>query len=107
MLASVARKPTIAIVGAGNLAQALAPALRRAGYRVREIVSRAGGESRRRARALARRVGAKATDHEHASLDADIIWLCVTDDAIAQTAQRLALRPAWKGRTVLHSSGAL
>jgi predicted short-subunit dehydrogenase-like oxidoreductase (DUF2520 family) len=103
----MARKPSIAIVGAGNLAQTLAPALRRAGYRISEIISRAGAESRRRARALARRLRTKARDHEHARLDADIIWLCVTDDAIAETAQRLAARESWRTKTVLHSSGAL
>jgi predicted short-subunit dehydrogenase-like oxidoreductase (DUF2520 family) len=107
MLASVTRKPTIAIVGAGNLAQALAPALRRARYRVTEIIVREGAESRRRARTLARRVQAKATDHEHSKLDAQLIWLCVTDDAIAETARRLASRPAWRAKTVVHSSGAL
>jgi predicted short-subunit dehydrogenase-like oxidoreductase (DUF2520 family) len=107
MLASVAGKPGIAIVGAGNLAQALAPALRRAGYRISEVISRAERESRRRAQALARQLHTKATDHQHASLDADIIWLCMTDDAIAETAQRFARRSAWRGKTVLHSSGAL
>ena len=107
MLASVAHKPNIAIVGAGNLAQALAPALRRAGYRISEVVSRGTSDSRRRARTLARRIPAKATDYERAHLDAEIIWLCVTDDAIAETAKLLAERKSWRGKTVVHSSGAL
>lgn len=107
MLASVGRKPTIAIVGAGNLAQALAPALSKAGYHISEVVSRRASDSRRRARALARRVSARVTDYEHAQLDAEIIWLCVTDDAIGEAAQRLAARESWKGKTVVHSSGAL
>ncbi len=103
----MARKPSIAIIGAGNLAQALAPALRRAGYRISEIISRRSAESRRRARALARQARTTARDHESAKLEAEIVWLCVTDDAIAATAQQLASRANWKGKTVVHSSGAL
>lgn len=103
----MARKPTITIVGAGNLAHALAPALRRAGYRIAEIVSRGANESRRRAQTLARRVHARATASEEASWNADVVWLCVTDDAIAQTARALAASADWQGKIALHSSGAL
>lgn len=103
----MARKPTITIVGAGNLARALAPALRRAGYRIPEIVSRQANESRRRAQALARRMGAKAVASEEASWNADVIWLCVTDDAIAESARALSASADWRGKIALHSSGAL
>jgi predicted short-subunit dehydrogenase-like oxidoreductase (DUF2520 family) len=97
-----------AIIGSGQLARVLAPALRAAGYRIAEIVSRDLPDSKKRSRALARRVGAVARTLTQAELSADVIWLCVADDAIPQCAHALAAtRPNWKGRLVLHSSGAL
>jgi predicted short-subunit dehydrogenase-like oxidoreductase (DUF2520 family) len=107
MLGRVTSKPSITIVGSGNLAQALGPALRRAGYRIKEVISRNSETSRRRARDLARRVGARATTAQRAHLDAEIVWLCVTDDAIAGAANALALASDWRGKMALHSSGAL
>jgi predicted short-subunit dehydrogenase-like oxidoreductase (DUF2520 family) len=35
------------------------------------------------------------------------VWLCVSDDAIAASARELSTRGGWKGKVVLHSSGAL
>ena len=99
------RKPSIAIVGAGNLARAMAPALRRAGYRITEILVRDRAESRRRGQALARRAGARIQTDDTALVRADVLWICVTDDAIGSVARELARR--WKGRIALHSSGAL
>ena len=98
---------TITLIGAGNLAQALGPALRKAGYRVEQVVARNNPESMRRARALARKVGAAAVHLEEARPAADVIWLCHTDDALGSTAKLLARNPGWKGRIVLHASGAL
>jgi predicted short-subunit dehydrogenase-like oxidoreductase (DUF2520 family) len=99
------RKPTIAIVGAGNLARALAPALRRAGYTVTDVVVRNCPDSLRRGKLLAKRAGARIVTLEEAKLDSEVLWICVTDDAIAATARVLASR--WHGRVALHSSGAL
>lgn len=101
------RKPIISLIGAGNLARALAPALRQAGYPVDEIVSRDRPESQRRARTLARRVSARPATPNTAELTAPIVWLCVTDDAIAPCTRSLARSRNWRGRVVLHSSGAL
>jgi predicted short-subunit dehydrogenase-like oxidoreductase (DUF2520 family) len=98
---------TIMLVGAGNLAQALGPALRKAGYRVEQVVARNNPESMRRARALARKVGAAAVQLGEAAPAADVIWLCHTDDALGSTAKLLARMPGWKNKIVLHSSGAL
>lgn len=100
-------KPTIALIGAGNLARTLGPALRRAGYRVTEVVSRAAADSQRRARALARASGARAATLESARLDAGVVWLCVPDAAIAGCARELARGRDWRGKVALHSSGAL
>ncbi len=99
-------KPSIAIVGPGNLGSALAVALRRAGYPVPEIVSRDQAASRARARRLAKKVGAKPRVLG-AALSAKVIWLCVTDDAIRPTAQALAAHQGWKGKLAFHCSGAL
>src|SRR5215472_2006857 len=108
---------SITLIGAGNLASALGPALRAAGYRIDAVRFRDTVASRRRARALARKVGAKAVLLYDADADArveiapqsDVVWLCHTDDALSTTARRLAGKPEWnwKGKIVLHSSGAL
>ncbi|HEV2022310.1 MAG TPA: Rossmann-like and DUF2520 domain-containing protein [Terriglobales bacterium] len=102
----MARKPVITIVGAGNLANALAPALVAAGYRIRHILSRDRASSRKKARTLARRVGARSAVLG-AATGSDILWLCVSDDAIRPCAQALSREGSWKGKIVLHSSGAL
>ncbi len=99
------KKPSISIVGPGSVAAALVSWLREAGYPLREIVARPS--SLTRARRLARGTGARPIDIDHASLTADVVWICVPDDAIADCAAQLAPRADWKGRIALHSSGAL
>jgi predicted short-subunit dehydrogenase-like oxidoreductase (DUF2520 family) len=98
---------TITLVGAGNLAQALGPALRAAGYKIDAVAGRTSPQSRKRAAALARKLGAAAISVENAAPTAGIIWICHTDDALAQTAKQLARKPGWRGSVVFHSSGAL
>jgi predicted short-subunit dehydrogenase-like oxidoreductase (DUF2520 family) len=100
------RRPTITLVGPGNLGRVLGLALHAAGYRIEEVVARGAPESRKRGRALARQVGARAATHADARLASEIVWLCVSDDAIAPTALALAARLNWKGKIALHSSGA-
>ncbi len=99
-------KPTIAIVGPGNLGSAMARALHAAGYVVEEIVHH-GGASRKRTAALARSVGARPAAMEKAQLTAEVIWICVSDGAIAACASELAQRGNWRGKIALHASGAL
>ena len=101
------KKPSIAIVGAGNLARALAPQLKRAGYRVTEIVSRDGAKSQTKARAVAKSAGARAVGFDQAKLDAGVVWVCVSDSAIAAVGKQLARGRDWRGKVALHSSGAL
>lgn len=79
------KKPSIAIVGYGNLGRVLAATLKKRGYRVDEIVRRTSKPR----------------------LTADLVWLCVPDKAIGPTAKALANKTNWKGKIVLHSSGAL
>jgi predicted short-subunit dehydrogenase-like oxidoreductase (DUF2520 family) len=107
MPARVRQKPRIAIIGAGNLASALAVSLRAAGYRIELIVSRKPAASLRRARRLAGEVGASATAEVRSQIPAEIVWFCVPDGAIASAAQSLMAASEWKGKVALHSSGAL
>jgi predicted short-subunit dehydrogenase-like oxidoreductase (DUF2520 family) len=107
MSAKLSGKPLITIVGAGNLAGALAVALREAGYRIDQVVSRGSAASLRRARRIAREVGASATTAARAQIRAEIAWFCVPDGAIASAAASLTRAADWKGKVALHSSGAL
>lgn len=102
----MAFKPRIAIVGPGRLGSALALELRRAGYHISEIVFGGSSASRRKARALAKLVQARATG-ARSRLDGDLVWFSVPDREIARAARRLAQVVDWKGKTALHSSGAL
>jgi len=105
----VSRKPSISIVGAGNVGSVLAPALRRVGYRLDEIVSRDLPDSVRRAKVLARESGASAATFATARFNSDVIWVCSTDDAIALVAKTLSKRRdvPWREKVVFHASGAL
>ncbi len=99
--------PTVAIVGAGNFASVLALALQRAGYVIESIVGRDTPSSMRRARELAKKVGSRAQSIETAFPAAETVWFGVPDASISGVARSLANRRAWKGKIVLHSSGAL
>ncbi len=100
-------KPSISIVGPGNLGSALANELARIGYPIRQIVSRPDSAGLSVARTLARRVKAQHVFLGQAMLDSDIVWITVPDDAIAQVAGQLAATQSWKGKIVLHPSGAM
>jgi predicted short-subunit dehydrogenase-like oxidoreductase (DUF2520 family) len=100
-------KARIAIVGAGNLAHALAVALREAGYTIEQVIARPSVPSVRKARVLARRVDSIAVAATRAQISAEIVWFCVPDGAIAPAAESLVDAAEWKGRIALHSSGAL
>jgi predicted short-subunit dehydrogenase-like oxidoreductase (DUF2520 family) len=101
----------VAIVGAGSLANFLAPALHDAGFTVTEIIARDSDRSRRRARTLAAKVGANGVTADSAMLDANLLWFAVPDREIRHAALSLAGRIAdWKKskvRFAFHSSGAL
>ena len=106
MLPGMAEKPSIAIVGAGNLATALAISLRKAGYRIEAVIARNRRSSRNRAGRLAKRVGARAIVHG-SGLKSRIVWLCVPDGEIARASGVLAATFDGQGKIALHSSGAL
>jgi predicted short-subunit dehydrogenase-like oxidoreductase (DUF2520 family) len=100
-------RTTITLIGAGNLARTLGPALRKAGYRIDAVAARETASSRRRAAMLARSLGARAIPLEQAGPGSDITWICHTDDALAETGRNLARKHGWQGKIVFHSSGAL
>jgi predicted short-subunit dehydrogenase-like oxidoreductase (DUF2520 family) len=103
----VKSRGSIAIIGPGRLGSALAVSLHQAGYLIPELVSSGKPNSRRTARKLAKKLGAKSRDLRHAALNAEVIWFCVPDARIASVASSLADRIVWKGKIALHSSGAL
>jgi predicted short-subunit dehydrogenase-like oxidoreductase (DUF2520 family) len=110
MLPGMAAKPRIAIVGAGNLGAALAGSLLGAGYVVEAVIARSRSASLRKAQSLAKQVRGRAlTDRSVglAALRADLIWFCVPDAEIVRAVGSLAGKLEWKGKTALHSSGAL
>jgi predicted short-subunit dehydrogenase-like oxidoreductase (DUF2520 family) len=102
----MAEKPSIAIVGAGNLGTALALSLRATGYRIDSIIARADGTSFARARRLAKQVRSRALVGAE-DVKARIVWFCVPDRKIAGAAAALAREFQGRGRIALHSSGAL
>lgn len=106
MLPGMAGRPRIAIVGAGNFGTALALSLARAGYGIEAVLARAGGPPLKKARRLARQVGATASTSASGSR-ANIAWFCVPDAEIAPAGRSLASQVEWKGKVALHSSGAL
>lgn len=102
-----AKPVTVALIGAGSLAHALGPALKSAGYKIEAVAHRNNPASRKRAAAMAKRLKTKAVSLDQITPASQIIWLCHTDDALAETARLLSQKPGWKNKIVLHSSGAL
>lgn len=107
MLPGMSAKPGIAIVGAGNLANALAVSLRNTGYKIDQVIVRSRGMSLRKAEKLAQETGARASVIPTVELQASVVWFCVPDGEIARATRAFVGFKGWKGRIALHSSGAL
>ena len=101
------RGKAVAVVGAGSLATFLAVALRESGYTITEIIGRDVPQSLRGARALAKKVRARAVTPSIAALEAELVWFCVPDREIRRAALLLAKRGVPKIKFAFHSSGAL
>lgn len=97
----MSERPTLAFIGAGRVAGALAPALARLGSRVAAIASRSR-ESAERVAALV--PGSRAATAQEAADSADAVFITTSDGAIADVAASVAWRP---GQFALHCSGAL
>lgn len=93
--------PRVAFIGAGRVAQVLAPALQRAGWPVVAVASRSVDSAQRLAMALGD--ATRACTPQAAVDQAELVLLTVPDDAIAATAASLRWRA---GVAVVHCSGA-
>lgn len=91
----------ISIIGSGNVAWHLAPALENAGHRVIEVYSR----NQKNAKALQNRLYNAEINRslDFSGSDSKIILVCVSDDAIKEVACELALP---EDAIVCHSSGS-
>src|SRR3954452_13560861 len=115
MLRPVSPRPrssrkSIAFIGAGALATSLARSLAASGYTISEFVLRTTPTRTKpgaKLKTLARGLNAKLTTFQDCTLEADILWLAVPDDAIEDCAKRLSKRRNLRGKIALHSSGAL
>lgn len=93
--------PRLAFIGAGRVAQVLAPALQQAGWPVVAVASRSADSAQRLAITLGN--AARACALQDAVDRAELVLLTVPDDAIATTAAGLRWRA---GVAVVHCSGA-
>ncbi len=100
-------KPTLALVGAGRVGTALAVGLHRAGAAIVAVVDTDETHAIRCAELCPPAV--PLTTPQDVLLDASIVLLAVPDPAIEGTAEELAAwgGTAWKGKTVLQTSGRL
>ena len=103
------KRPTISIVGSGRLGTALARALFLSGYEVEAVVARRSARARRAAALLGRSTRPLAANQLHSLPASEIVFISTPDDDIAAIATELAAthKSPVRGRTVLHTSGAL
>jgi predicted short-subunit dehydrogenase-like oxidoreductase (DUF2520 family) len=105
------RKPTISIIGAGRLGQALAIALQSTGYPIVALVARSRQKAEKAAALIvdARPQPRALGGNQLAELPpTELVIIATPDDAIQETGQKLS--KLWSGearRTALHTSGAL
>ncbi|MEX0874685.1 MAG: Rossmann-like and DUF2520 domain-containing protein [Actinomycetota bacterium] len=98
----MARRPTVSIVGCGRVGGAIGLALRAAGYEITAVwsQSRAG---RQRAHRL---LDAPVLEPAAVAAAGDVVFLSVSDDAIADMAKQIA-PGVRKGKYVVHTSGGV
>lgn len=95
-------KLKIAILGAGNLAWNLAPALEDAGHEITEVYAR----DIQKAKEITERIySAEAKDElDFSESDAKLFILAIKDDALSEVADQLILP---EGSILVHTSGAM
>ena len=110
MRSSQGEPPILAIIGAGRVGCALGRHLHQKGWRIGPVVTR----SMRTASVATRRIGAGKPQAgiSDAILGADVVLIATPDHVIGETAERLVrLRNTgnkpWRGKIVLHTSGAV
>ena len=97
-------QPSVSIIGLGNWGSSLARALTDSKIPLHEVVVSARPSPRKTVRGL------PLTTLDQARLEADVLWLCVPDKAVARVTAQLTKRVAVRGlegQIVIHSSGAL
>lgn len=97
---------TISIVGAGRVGRTLGKRLRELGWRIGAVVTRSRGTARAAVRAIGGGVP-QASAAEAAQ--ADVILMATPDGTLGASAAALAKTKGveWRGKVVLHTSGAL
>ena len=104
-------KPSVTIIGAGRLGQALAIALARSGYPIKALVARRASRAEKAVASLPRDRSIQALGIARLSElpPTDVVLITTPDDAIHDTARRLATLETAnsQGRIGLHTSGAL
>jgi len=98
---------TISIVGAGRVGRTLGRRLRELGWRVEAVVTQSRGTAQAAVAAIG---GGKAcTGITPEVLRADVVLTTTPDGALEPTARAMARvgGRGWRGKTVLHTSGAL
>jgi predicted short-subunit dehydrogenase-like oxidoreductase (DUF2520 family) len=108
---------TLSIVGAGRVGKTLAKRLRQLGWRIGAVVTRSNATARAAARfigggtahAMPAAAGGLSTELCAAVLSADVILVATPDDLMSGIAEALARAGGrgWRGKVVLHTSGAL
>lgn len=99
--------PPIAIVGAGRLGRVLAQSLHRVDWKIGAVVTRSKSSARSAVRAIG--AGYALAGVSSRVLQASVILIATPDDAIRDVATQLARigGDEWRGKIVLHTSGAL
>ena len=99
---------SVSVVGSGRLGTALARALASSMYEVEAVVARRIANARRAAKLLGSGTLALSEEQLHRLPASQIVFITTPDAEILKTATRIAgLDGSSKGRTVLHTSGAL
>lgn len=102
------KKPTVSIVGSGRLGTALAKALANSHYQIEAVLARRIAHARQAAALIGSATLALSEDGLETLPHSKIIMVTVPDGEILRTAERIAaLEASARGRTVLHTSGAL
>jgi len=96
----------VALIGTGRLGSSLARALPPSIFSIAALHDQDGAAARRCRRRIGR--GRVVRTAAAAAAAGDVILLCVPDGAVAEVVAKLAEAPLrWKGKIVLHTSGAL
>ena len=103
------QRPTLSVIGAGRLGAALARALSRSGYEVEAVVARSAARAKKVARMLGHSTRPLSAKQLNSLPLSKVLIISTPDDHILETATAIAKLPGnlARGRTVLHTSGAL